>query len=182
MPLLVLLLLLPLIVIALTPFMLVQRYRVGTARRQGRPWLATFGVVMMAGSTIFFLVGAGVTSLWVQDAFTGALAGVAIGMALGLVGLLVTRWELAPGSFHYTPNKWLVLSVTLIVTARLLYGFYRSWVAAQAGISGTALVTTFGVPQSLAAGGTVLGYYLAYGAGLRWRLKKWQHRRLRRVN
>jgi len=40
-------------------------------------------------------------------------------------------------------------------------------------------VTAFGVPESLAAGATVIGYYLAYNAGLRWRIRRWQHRALR---
>ena len=179
MPLLVLLLLLPVIFILLTPLTLVQRYRVGSARKQARRWLATFGLVMMAGSTIFFLAGAGVTSFWVQDAFLGALAGVAAGVVLGMAGVVVTKWEATPRSLHYTPNRWLVLLVTTIVSARLLYGLYRSWLAAQAGIEGTAVITAFGIPESLAAGGAVIGYYLAYGAGLRWRIRKWQKRALR---
>jgi hypothetical protein len=178
-PLLILLLLLPVIFILLTPLMLVQRYRVGSARKQARPWLATFGLVMMAGSTIFFLAGAGVTSFWVQDAFLGALAGVAAGAVLGMAGVVLTKWEATPRSLHYTPNRWLVLLVTVIVSARLLYGLYRSWLAAQAGIEGTAVFTAFGIPQSLAAGGTVIGYYFAYGAGLRWRIRRWQKRALR---
>ena len=173
MPLLILLLLLPVIFILLTPLTLLQRYRVGAARKQARPWLATFGLVMMAGSTIFFLAGAGVTSLWVQDAFAGALAGVAAGMLLGIAGLVLTKWEATPRSLHYTPNRWLVLLVTAIVSARLLYGVYRSWLATRAGFEGTAVITAFGIPESLAAGGAVIGYYLAYGAGLRWRIKRW---------
>ena len=179
MPLLILLLLLPVILIALSPLMLVQRYRVGTARKQARPWLATFGLFMMAASTIFFLTGAGVTSFWVQDAFLGALAGVVVGSVLGIAGVLLTKWEATPGSLHYTPNRWLVLLVTVIVSARLLYGLYRSWLAARAGIEGTAVITAFGIPESLAAGGIVIGYYLAFGAGLRRRIKRWEKRSLR---
>jgi hypothetical protein len=178
-PLLILLLLLPVVFIALTPVMLVQRYRVGSARKQARPWSATFGLVMMAGSTIFFLTGAGVTSFWVQDAFLGAVAGVLAGAVLGMAGLVLTKWEPTPRSLHYTPNRWLVLLVTTIVSARLLYGLYRSWLAARAGIEGTAVITAFGIPQSLAAGGAVIGYYLAYGAGLRWRIRRWLKRPLR---
>ena len=179
MPLLLLLLILPVIFILLTPLMLVQRYRVGAARKQARPWLATFGLVMMAGSTIFFLAGAGATSFWVQDAFLGALAGVAAGMVLGMAGVVLTKWEATPRTLHYTPNRWLVLLVTGIVSARLLYGLYRSWLAARAGFEGTAVFTAFGIPESLAAGGAVIGYYLAYGAGLWWRIKRFQKRALR---
>lgn len=166
MPILFLLLLLPVVLIALTPVMLVQRYRVGTARRQARPWLATFGLVMMAVSTIFFLAGAAMTSFWVQDAFLGALAGIGIGGVLGMVGVLVMRWEATPGSLHYTPNKWLVLTITLVVSARLIYGLYRSELATA---------------ESIAAGGVVVGYYLGFAAALRWRIRRWERRALRRM-
>lgn len=179
MPLLILLLLLPVVLLALTPLMLIQRYRVGTARRLARPWMATFAVVMMCASTIFFLLGSAATTLWVQDAFSGAAAGVAAGSLLGVVGLAFTKWEPTPHTLHYTPNRWLVLFITFVVSARLLYGLYRSWLVAQSGLDGTSVVTAFGIPQSLAAGGAVIGYYLAYGAGLRWRIKKWQRRALR---
>ena len=180
-PLLILLLLLPIVLLALTPIMLIQRYRVGTARRLARPWMATFGVVMMCVSTVFFLIGSAVTTIWVQDALSGAAAGVTLGSLLGVVGLVLSKWESTPHSLHYTPNRWLVLFITFVVSARLLYGLYRSWQMAQAGFDGTSVVTAFGVAESLAAGGIVVGYYLAYGAGLRWRIKKWQRRALRRM-
>ena len=179
MPLLLLLLALPLVFIMLTPLMLIQRYRVGSSRRQARPWMATFGRFMMIVSTIFFLVGSAITAFWVQDAFTGAAAGIGVGVMLGIVGLLLTRWEASPRTLHYTPNRWLVLFVTLIVSARVLYGFYRSALVAQAGVSGTSVVLAFGIPESLAAGGAVIGHYLAYHAGLRWRIRRWQQRSLR---
>ncbi len=181
MPLLIVLLLLPVLLLALTPLLLFQRYRMGTARRLARPWMATFTTVMMCISTVFFLAGSAVTAFWVRDAFSGAASGVAIGSLLGVVGLVLTRWEASPHALHYTPNRWLVLFVTLIVSARVLYGLYRSWLVARAGLDGTAVVSAFGIPESLAAGGVVIGYYLAYGAGLRWRITKWQGRQLRRI-
>ena len=70
MPILLLLLALPLVLIALMPLILIQRYRVGTARRMARPWMATFNVVLMAFSAICFLAGAAVTAVWVPNAFT----------------------------------------------------------------------------------------------------------------
>lgn len=179
MPLLLLLLALPLIVLALTPLLLFQRYRVGTARRQARPWMATFALIMMALSAIFFLIGAAVTSIWVAGAFSGAAAGLGAGLLLGAIGLVLTRWEATPRTLHYTPNRWLVLFVTLIVSARILYGMYRSAVVAQAGMAGTSVVMAFGIPESFAAGGAVVGYYLAYNAGLRWRIQRWLQRPLR---
>jgi hypothetical protein len=177
-PLLLLVLLLPLVLIALMPLILIQRYRVGSARRMARPWMATVNVALMAFSAICFLTGAAVTAIWVPDAFTGAAAGVAAGAGLGLIGLALTRWEPTAATLHYTPNRWLVLLVTVVVSARVAYGLWRSWTFAEAGVYGTPMVLAFGIPESLAAGGAVIGYYFVYGLGVRRRIRKWQNRAL----
>ena len=179
MPLLLLVLLLPLVLIALMPLILIQRYRVGTARRMARPWMATLNVALMAFSAICFLAGSAVTAVWVPNAFTGAAAGLALGFVLGLVGLALTRWEPTAATLHYTPNRWLVLLVTFAISARVLYGFWRSWTVAQSGLSGTPIVMAFGIPESLAVGGMVIGYYVAYAVGVRRRILKWQKRAVR---
>lgn len=179
MPLVLLLLLLPVAVIALMPLILIQRYRVGTARRLARPWMATLALVAMAFSTVFFLITSAVTTIWVANAFTAAVIGLGMGCLLGAAGLALTRWEATPRALHYTPNRLLVLVVTFVVSARVLYGLYRSWAAAQAGIQGADVVTAFGVAESLGAGAIVIGYYLAYNTGLRWRIRNWQRRALR---
>ena len=179
MPLLILLILLPLLLIALMPLILIQRYRVGAARRMARPWMATLNVALMAFSAFCFLAGAVVTAVWVPNAFIGSAVGVTLGAGLGLVGLMLTRWEPTAATLHYTPNRWLVLVVTFLISARVLYGLWRSWTVAEAGIYGTPMVMAFGIPESLAAGGTVLGYYLAFGLGVRGRIRKWQNGSLR---
>ena len=175
---LALLLLLPLLVIAAMPLILVLRYRTGTARRLARPWLATVNAVMMLVSAAFFLVAAGVTRLWVPDAFSSAVTGLGIGAILGIVGLWFTRWDSTARELHYTPNRWLVLAITLVVAVRVIYGFWRG-AAAWGSTESTSFIDGFGVGGSLAAGGTVVGYYAAYGIGLRRRIGRWQRRALR---
>ena len=179
MPFILVLLLVPIIFIALMPVMLIQRYRAGKARRLARPWVATLNLAVLAFSAAFFLASAAFTTLWIPRALIGAAAGMAAGAVLGAVALAITRWESTPRSLHYTPNRWPVLFVTLVVSARVLYGLGRTVAVAQAGVSGTDLVTAFGVAESLAAGAAVIGYYLAYNAGLRWRIRRWQQRALR---
>jgi hypothetical protein len=174
MPLLLLLVLLPLLLIVLMPLILIQRYRMGSARRRARAWTTALNVAVMTFSAICFLIGAAVTTVWVDNAFTGAAAGIAFGAILGFVGLALTRWEPAAGGLHYTPNRWLVLFVTFVVSARVAYGLWRSWTVAQSGVYGTPMVLAFGIPESLAAGGLVIGYYVAYALGVRRRIRKWQ--------
>ena len=182
MPALLLLLVLPLVLfalIALMPLILIQRYRIGTARRQARPWLATLHVALTVFSVFCFFAGAAITAMWVPNALRGAATGVILGTGLGLVGLALTRWEPTAATLHYTPNRWLVLVVTFMVAARVVYGFWRSWQAAQAGISGTQMVLAFGIPESLAVGGAVIGYYIAYAWGVRRRVHQWRRRPVR---
>ena len=178
MPLLLIpLVLLGVLVLALVmmPVSLVQRYRMGTARRPARGWVATVNVVMFALSSVLFLAAAALTSVWVPEAFTYALLGLLAGCALGVLGLWLSRWEATHQSLHYTPNRWLVLAITLVVTARILYGFWRSWQAWRSALDERSWLAASGVAGSLAAGAVVLGYYLTYWAGVRWRFRR--HRR-----
>ena len=179
MPLVVLLLLVPMVLLALMPLVLWQRYRVGTSRRLARAWVATVSVVSMVISAVLFLFGAAVTTIWVPGAFAGAAAGIGVGAVLGVLGLLLTRWESGIRDLHYTPNRWLVLLVTLIVSGRILYGVVRAVWAAQAGLGGTSVIDAFGIPGSLGSGGTVIGYYMTYAIGVRWHVRRWQRRPLR---
>lgn len=161
--------------IALLPLSLVLRYRAGTARRLARGWVATLNVAGIAFSATLFLAFAALTAVWVPRAFTYSVAGLAGGCALGLLGLRLSRWEVLPRSLHYTPNRWLVLAITLVVTSRVLYGFWRAWHAWRATPDDASWLAAAGVAGSLGAGALVLGYYLAYWTGLWLRLKR--HRR-----
>jgi type VI protein secretion system component VasK len=120
-------------------------------------------------------VGAAVTSIWVPEALTYSLMGLGGGCLLGLLGLAWSRWEATSGSLHYTPNRLLVLAITLVVTSRLLYGFWRAWQTWRSSPEDVSWVVSAGVAGSLAAGAVVLGYYLTYWIGVRRRLT--QHRR-----
>jgi hypothetical protein len=171
-----LLLFLPVLVIlaaiVLIPVSLVQRYRLGTSRQRARGWLSAVNLAGLALSSLLFLVSAAFTSIWIPQAFTYAAGGVVTGGVLGLLGLALTRWERTPVSLHYTPNRWLVLAITLVVTGRLLYGFWRAWHSWQVAADTGAWLMTAGVAGSLAAGAVVLGYYLTYWAGVRTRLRR----------
>jgi hypothetical protein len=171
-PLLFVAVLFVLALVALMPLSLVQRYRMGKSRRRARGWLATVNVAGMALSVILLMAGAAVTSIWVPDALTYAAAGLTAGCVLGVLGLMLTRWEFAPGSVYYTPNRWLVLSITLVVTTRLAYGFWRGWQVWRAGVEGASWFAVSGAAGSVAAGAVVLGYYMIFWLGVRRHLRR----------
>jgi len=170
MPLLIILVLFVLALIVLIPLSIVQRYRVGTSRSRARPWLVTLNVIGISLSLALFLAGAAVTNIWVPRALLSAAGGAVAGAVLGILGLALTRWERSPDSLHFTPNRWLVLTITLAVTARLVYGVWRGWQTWQATGDDSSWLAASGAAGSLAAGALVLGYYGAYWIGVRRRL------------
>ena len=177
----VLLLLLPLLLVfvvvlsfVLLPLSLVQRYRIGTARRRGRAWLATVNLASLWLSSMLFVFAAVVTGLWVPQVLAYTLTGLAVGGLLGLLGLALTRWEATAETLYYTPNRWLVLAITLVVTARVAYGFWRTWQVWSADLDDAAWVAAAGVAGAMGAGAIVLGYYLVYWLGVRRKLGRWR--------
>lgn len=158
--------------IALIPFSLIQRFRVGTMRRRAIGWVIGLNAFGTFVSVVMFLAGAAVTTAWIPGTLTYTAGGLALGVVTGVIGLALTRWEVAGGRLYYTPNRWLVLGVTLVVTARLFYGFYRSYQAWQATLDRVAWVAASGVATSMSAGAIVLGYYLVYWFGVRRRLRR----------
>jgi hypothetical protein len=153
------------------PLSLVLRYRTGKARRLARGWVLTTNLVMLSVSVALFLFGASLTTFWVPRALLYSLLGLAAGGLLGLLGLAATRWEPTPRGLFFTPNRWLVLLLTLLVTARIAYGMWRAWHTWERGAGGGAWLDAFGVAESMAAGAIVLGYYLVYVIGLRRRVR-----------
>jgi hypothetical protein len=165
-------LLLVLALILAMPLLLFLRYRAGTARRRAYRWVATLNLMTILLSAGFFLYVAAITAFWVPDAFRYSVFGLLGGGLLGLIGLALTRWEQTPRALHYTPNRWLILIITLAVSARLLYGIWRIWHGWHTSGSDSSWLTSVGIAGSLALGALMLGYYVAYSAGVWWRLRQ----------
>jgi hypothetical protein len=169
----------PIIVFALLFFVLLSfgsvvllslalRYRAGTARRQGRRWVASLNVWLTSFSALFFLCFTLAISFWVGSAFRFALIGMSCGGILGLLGLALTRWEKRSEGLFYTPSRWLALVVILVIAARVAYGWWRATHSGNA-LSGDQhwLVTASGTQLSLAVAAGLIGYYLVYSIGVR---------------
>jgi hypothetical protein len=154
-----------------TPLLLLLRYRAGTARRLARPWVLTVNLLSMLLSAGFFIWIAAMTNFWVPRAFGYSLIGMVSGCLLGLLGLAATCWEKTGTTVYYTPNRWLVLLVTVAVAARMVYGLWRIWHAWRTTGADTSWLAAAGIPGSMAVGALVVGYYLTYFAGVRWRLR-----------
>ena len=176
MPLIALAVLIVLAVIALIPISIIQRLRLGISRRQARGWVAALNLIAVALSVSLFLLGAYVTSRWIPEALRFTLVGLGVGSVLGLLGTALTRWEYAGRSAYYTPNRWLVVGITLVVTARVVYGFWRTWEAWRASLDTMTWVAASGLAASMSAGAVVLGYYAIFWAGVYVRTRRYRRR------
>ena len=163
------------VAVLMLPWSMRQRYRAGTARRLVRGWVAMINSIGMVISAGLLLVTAALSSVWIPGSFTYTASGLAVGCALGIIGLMLTRWESTPRTLHYTPNRWLVFSITLAVTLRLCFGVIRAWRLWRATPEGGSWIAEAGLAGSMAAGAVALGYYLIFWAGV-WILAK-KHRR-----
>lgn len=173
MPLLLLYLAVPLLillVLLLIPVGIVRRYRAGTARQTARGWQTLLTIGGLATSLLMLAVSAGLLAFIDHEVPVYTASGVLLGLALGGLGLLLTRWESGPDRLRFTPNRWLVLAVVGIVVARIAYGLWRAATLLGRGADGS-LAQEVGVAGSMAAAGLLLGYYLAYWVGvrIRWR-------------
>jgi hypothetical protein len=157
---------------------LALRYRAGTARRQGRRWVASLNVWMTSLSAAFFLSFTFLISFWLGTALRFALIGMCFGAILGLLGLALTRWESQPEGLFYTPSRWLALLVTLAIAARFVYGWWR---ATHSGSNASGeqhwLVTASGTELSLTVAAGLIAYYLVYSTGVRLQIMRHEQRR-----
>jgi hypothetical protein len=157
---------------------LALRYRAGTARRQGRRWVANLNVWLTSFSTVFFLSFTLLVSYWIESASEFALIGMGCGAVLGLLGLAMTRWESRSEGIFYTPSRWLVLLVTVAIVARFIYGW---WHATHSGSSAPSdqhwLMSASGTQLSLAVAAGLIGYYLVYSIGVRLQIARHEQRR-----
>jgi Protein of unknown function (DUF1453) len=172
-----LLLIIPLLLLALValwavllPFSLWMRYRTGRARRRAQGWVIRGNAWLLLASLGVFAGFTAFSALWLPHALRDGAIGVLAGLLLGIASLRLTRFEPDAGGFYYTPNRWLVLALTIAVAARLVASLWMGWrrvfgeaeaVAADAWLQAGSLV---GVAALL------LGYYLAYTWGLRARV------------
>ncbi len=177
MPILLLLLVLLILLgaaVLLWPLALWNRYRVGTSRRRPLRWLTRLNAVLLPASALLFLGAMAVTNLLVDHAWTYAATGLLAGLLLGALGWALTRVEHQPGNVWYTPNRWLVLGLTLVVVARIGVAIWQLLQRMSGQHEALAQWGLLGDQASLfAVAGLVLGYHVAYAWLLQRRLGRW---------
>ena len=100
----------------------------------------------------------------------GALGGMLIGGAIGLLGLKLTRFEIDPVRGDcYVPNSWIGALLTALLLGRLAWRFAFIGEQIPPGVEdpmGHAMATHSASPLTMLVVGVLVGYYLVYYRGL----------------
>jgi hypothetical protein len=149
-------------IIALIGWRLFARIRRNIGRQQFRPrrsWITLcifpLLIVLLGFATMTRPLSEG--SLW---------AGVVAGVALGVLGRRLTRFEVVPEGYFYTPSAHLGVALSVLFVCRIAYRFI---VTGFPGIGSPAPQGQSLTPLTLLLLGTLAGYYCTYAVGLlRW--------------
>ena len=159
-------LLLPAAIAALVAWRLYSRVRrmVGRQRlSKVRPWVTLCVFPLLIA---LLLVGS-FSHPYVALALIG---GVMVGVALGIYGLRLTKFEQTPEGLFYTPNAHLGIVLSLLLIGRIGYRAVQLYLLPGAMRDGTADFARS--PLTLLIFGMLAGYYISYAVGLiRWRRK-----------
>jgi len=161
----------------LLPVGLWQRYRFGKARRRAWPWLVKLNSWALLVSAALFLLSMALTGLWWPGALVYAVAGLAAGLPVGVLGLALGRFERTPQGLFYTPNAWLILALTVLVAARIVMGFVELW-RYWKGSQSLVMIPVLDHASLFAVAGLLIGYYLVFTWGLRRKLPRDLTRRI----
>jgi len=97
-------------------------------------------------------------------AFPGLLGGSLLGVALGIYGLRLTRFEQTPQGLFYTPSAHLGIILSVLLLLRIGYRMAQGYMA-SAGAGG-APPGNAQSPLTLLIFGAFAGYYVTYAVGL----------------
>jgi hypothetical protein len=151
-------------IIALIAWRIYTRVRrlVGRQRlSRVRPWVS----VILFPLLIFFLL---LGSVAYPAVALAELAGVAIGIGLGIYGLRSTSFENTQAGLYYTPSAHIGVALSLLIVGRVTYRVVQLYLSTASFAEQP--VNFARSPLTLLIIGTVAGYYATYAFGLlRWR-------------
>ena len=154
----------PLLLTAAIGFAYVRRIRRSFGRQPYHPARTHVRLALLA-LAFAGLVFAAVT-LPINGIALAVAAGLLVGAALGVFGVMHTRIEAADGARWYTPNPWIGGALSLLLVGRLAWRFGHG---AFAGGAGQAAQNAN--PLTLGIAATLVAFYLVNGAGVAWRMR-----------
>lgn len=160
----------PLLVAAFVLWAIYRRVRRNFGRQRVQP------VSMRSRMILFGVVGALMLLAAARNLqlFEGMIAGIAGGVTLAWLGLRHTIFETTEQGSFYTPHTYIGLAVSALLIGRIAYRFMVVYPVAQAASQAGAnpFAAYQKSPLTLAIFGVVIGYYIAYYAGVLTRSAK----------
>src|ERR1700733_14665073 len=154
----------PILMVAVVAWAIYRRVRRTIGRQPLQPRR------MQTRMAVLTLIGVITLAFSFRDIeLAGALAaGAAAGAALGYFGWRHTKFETTPQGQFYTPHLFIGLAVTLLFLGRLAYRFIFLYPGMQAAakVNESPFAAYQKSPLTLAIFGIVIGYYVAYYAGV----------------
>ncbi len=150
--------------VALFAFALFRRFRSLFGRQLLQPArLKTRIAILSLVAVLLAMRGLHSTNL-----AASGLAGLLIGAALAYVGLRLTRFDAMPSGVFYTPNGYIGAVLSALLLGRIVFRMQVLYPAMHAANveTGNPFAAYQRSPLTTALFGLVIGYYLAYCAGL----------------
>jgi hypothetical protein len=158
--------LVPALLVPLIGWRLYRRFRSNIGRQELRPTRMTVRIVILTLVGALFIWGA--TLHPTSTALSATFGGLALGAAIGVVGLRLTKFDFSPTGNFYTPNTYIGATLSALLVARLIYRFFIVGPAAQMAYQqgGDPFAAYSSSPLTLLILMLTVGYYVAYTAGL----------------
>lgn len=152
-----------LVAIPLVGFVLYRRLRRTFGRQPVTPKRMTLRMVLLCVVCILLLVQSSATTC----SLGAAAAGLALGLALAVVGLVHTKVQSTAEGRFYIPNKWIGLAVTALFLGRLAARLFTVSERVTEVASGTSPFAGLQrSPLTLGLFFLLAGYYVTYYAGV----------------
>jgi hypothetical protein len=159
--------LMPALFVPLMLFALYRRFRRNFGRQSIQRKRMTFRIGMFCIVLVLFLMSA----VHQMNLLIGAGIGLVLGGALAVLGLRLTKFELAAdGQEFYTPNSYIGIVLTAVLVGRLVYRFVvlQPVMAAPHPVPMNAdpFAQLAQSPLTLGIFTLLIGYYLVYYIGI----------------
>jgi len=149
---------LPIVFGGLIAWSIYRRVRRNIGRQPLRPVRIIISIVILTLVSLLFC-GMAIHS---PHLLLGIIGGLSLGVALGFVGLRLTKFETTNEGHFYTPNTSIGVALSLLFVGRMMYRFWavRNFTAAPAS------PPPFQSPLTFFIFGLIAGYYLVFYIGL----------------
>ncbi|HEU4627526.1 MAG TPA: hypothetical protein VFS52_22415 [Steroidobacteraceae bacterium] len=155
--------LIPALLVPLIGYRVYRRFRTNFGRQPVQTKRMVLRIVLLSAIATALLV----LSLSQVQLLGAAAIGLALGAIVGVVGLRLTAFEHTPEGSFYTPNRYIGVTVTTILVARLVYRFFVVMPALQTpAVAGNPYAGYQQSPLTLAILMVMIGYYVCYFAGI----------------